>query len=60
MTYDICHAKLYCNYSKKIVEYTKKIKNYISHVHISDTKGINGEGIQINEGDTDFYQSLKN
>ncbi len=55
MTYDICHAKLYCNYSKKdIVEYTKKIKNYISHVHISDTRGINGEGVQINEGDTDF------
>ena len=27
-------------------------KNYISHVHISDTKGINGEEIQINDIDT--------
>ena len=63
MTYDICHAKLYCNYMKKdIVEYTKKIKKYISHVHISDTIGINGEGVQINEGDTDFlsiFQELE-
>ena len=63
ITYDICHAKLYCNYMKKdIVEYTKNIKKYISHVHISDTKGINGEGVQINEGDTNFlpiFQELK-
>ena len=55
MTYDICHAKLYCNHcNKDIVEYTKNIKKYIAHVHISDAKGINGEGVQINEGDTDF------
>ena len=60
ITYDVCHAKLYCNYMKKdIVEYTKKIKKYISHVHISDTKGINGEGVQINEGDTDFLPIFK-
>ena len=60
ITYDVCHAKLYCNYMKKdIVEYTKKIKNYISHVHISDTKGINGEGVQINEGDTNFLPIFK-
>lgn len=55
MTYDICHAKLYCNCCKKnIVDFTKKIKKYISHIHISDTEGINGEGVQIYEGDTDF------
>ena len=60
ITYDICHAKLYCNYMKKdIVEYTKNIKQYISHVHISDTKGINGEGVQINEGDTNFESIFK-
>lgn len=57
MTYDICHAKLYCNCcNKNIVNYTKKIKPYISHVHISDTRGINGEGVQIHEGDTNFKE----
>ena len=63
ITYDICHAKLFCNYfNKDIVDYTKKIKKYISHLHISDTRGINGEGVQINEGDTDFqpiFEELK-
>jgi sialic acid synthase SpsE/sugar phosphate isomerase/epimerase len=55
MTYDICHAKLYCNCcNKNIVDFTKNIKDYVSHVHISDTRGINGEGVQIYEGDTDF------
>jgi len=60
ITYDICHAKLHCNCcNKNIVEYTKKIKKYVSHVHISDTKGINGEGVQIFEGDTNFEPILK-
>jgi len=63
MTFDICHAKLYCNCcNKNINDYVKKIKNYVSHVHISDTQGINGEGIQIYEGDTDFkpiFEELK-
>lgn len=55
MTYDICHAKLYCNCcNKNIIDFTKKIKKYVSHVHISDTQGINGEGVQIHEGDTNF------
>jgi len=63
MTFDICHAKLYCNCCKKnIIDFTKKIKKYVSHVHISDTQGINGEGIQIHEGDTNFkpiFEELK-
>ena len=63
ITFDICHAKLYCNScNKDINDYTKKIKNYISHVHISDTQGINGEGIQIYKGDTNFkpiFEELK-
>ena len=60
ITYDICHASLYCNFVKKdIVDYTKKIKPYISHIHISDTIGINGEGVQINEGETTFLPIFK-
>jgi N-acetylneuraminate synthase len=55
MTYDICHAALHCNESSKdLLEYTKKIKNYVSHLHISDATGINAEGVQVGEGDVDF------
>lgn len=55
ITYDLCHAKLYCNCcNKNIIDFTKKVKKYVSHMHISDTQGINGEGVQIYEGDTNF------
>ena len=27
---------------------------YVAHVHISDAVGLNGEGLQIYEGDVDF------
>ena len=55
MTYDICHAKLYCNdYGVDLLDYTKSIKNYISHLHISDALGVNAEGLQIGTGEIDF------
>ena len=53
--YDISHSKLYCNSSKKdLFEELKIIKKYIRHVHISDARGVDGEGIQIGEGEIDF------
>jgi sialic acid synthase SpsE/sugar phosphate isomerase/epimerase len=60
MTYDICHAKLYCNdYGVDLMDYTKSIKNYISHLHISDALGINAEGLQIGTGEIDFESLFK-
>lgn len=55
MTFDICHAQLYCKYAGiSLVEYTKIIEPYIRHVHLSDAEGIAGEGVQIGEGELDF------
>ena len=55
MTFDICHAQLYCKYAGiGLVDYTKIILPYIRHVHISDAHGIDGEGVQIGEGELDF------
>ena len=55
MTYDICHAKLYCNdYGIDLLEYTRSVKDYISHLHISDALGVNAEGLQIGTGEVDF------
>ena len=55
MTYDICHAQLYCNlFNIDINQYTKDIMPIVSHVHISDAYGTNGEGVQIGEGCMDF------
>jgi sialic acid synthase SpsE/sugar phosphate isomerase/epimerase len=55
MTYDICHAFLYCqNHGKDIVEYTKTVMPIAKHIHISDAYGINGEGLQIGAGEMDL------
>tara|TARA_R110001583_G_scaffold96366_1_gene240553 strand:+ start:1178 stop:3085 length:1908 start_codon:yes stop_codon:yes gene_type:complete len=55
MTYDICHAKLQCNLEKiTLTEYTKQVMPYVAHMHISDATGLNGEGIQMFEGEIDF------
>lgn len=63
MTYDVCHAFLYCqNHKKDLVEYTKTVMPIASHLHISDAKGINGEGLQIYEGDMNFdtlFEAMK-
>lgn len=55
MTFDICHAQLYCKFAGiDLVEYAKIVLPYIRHVHISDAHGIDGEGVQIGEGELDF------
>ena len=35
-------------------EYAEQVMPYVAHVHISDAVGLNGEGVQINEGEVDF------
>ena len=55
MTFDICHAQLYCKFAGiSLVDYAKIVLPYIRHVHISDAHGTDGEGVQIGEGELDF------
>ena len=55
MTFDICHAQLYCkSCDQDLVEYARQVKPFVSHLHISDATGIGGEGVQIHEGEVDF------
>ena len=61
MTYDVCHAQLFCNHQKTSLEdYTKKVMSHVSHLHISDAHGIDGEGLQIGEGCIDFDKFFNN
>lgn len=60
ITYDICHASLYCNeFDIDLADYTKEIMPFVKHIHISDAYGNNGEGVQIGEGSIDFDKVLK-
>ena len=52
---DISHAKLACNQFKwSLKEYVEKVGPYSAHLHIADSSGVDGEGLQIGTGDIDF------
>jgi len=55
MCFDLSHSQLMCNHFKQdIYEFTKKIAPITAHIHMGDAKGVNGEGLQIGDGDIDF------
>jgi sialic acid synthase SpsE/sugar phosphate isomerase/epimerase len=61
--FDTSHSKLYCNWADvDFYEQTKVILPYVSHLHLSDASGLDGEGLQVGEGTIDwvkFFQSAK-
>ena len=57
MCFDVSHTMLTCNYFKQdFYEFAKKIAPYTAHIHMGDAKGLNGEGLQIGEGEIDFVK----
>ena len=53
--FDLSHAALYCNAkNKSLFQYVETVYPYIRHVHFADGYGLDGEGVQIGEGDIDF------
>jgi sialic acid synthase SpsE/sugar phosphate isomerase/epimerase len=55
MCFDVSHSYLACNHSgEDFYEFTKKISPFIAHIHFGDAKGLNGEGLQIGQGEIDF------
>ena len=52
---DISHAMLACNYYKWDLEsYIIKLSKFTSHIHFSDSYGVDGEGVQFGEGELDL------
>jgi N-acetylneuraminate synthase len=53
---DISHTKLACNYLRLSFQQTlEQLLPCTAHLHIADARGVDGEGLQIGEGDIDFY-----
>ncbi|RJQ56551.1 MAG: N-acetylneuraminate synthase [Desulfobacteraceae bacterium] len=53
--FDLSHAALYCNAKEKdLAAYIRTVKPFIRHIHFADAYGLDGEGVQIGEGDIDF------
>ena len=57
MCFDTSHSRLTCNhFGLNFYEFAKKIAPYSAHLHLGDAKGLNGEGLQIGEGEIDFHR----
>ena len=55
MCFDISHSSLTCNhFSYDFYDFCEKVAPHTSHLHLGDARGVNGEGLQIGEGDIDF------
>ena len=55
MCFDVSHTSLTCNYyGLNFFDFVEKIAPFSAHLHLGDSKGVNGEGLQIGEGDIDF------
>ena len=40
-------------------EFIEDVAPFTAHIHLGDAKGLNGEGLQINQGEIDFEKLLK-
>ena len=52
---DISHSRLAANFLKEsFKDFIDIVAPHIAHLHIVDAKGVDGEGVQIGEGEIDF------
>ncbi len=52
---DISHSKLAANYAKRpFSEYVELLAPHAQHLHLVDSVGVDGEGVQIGEGEIDW------
>jgi N-acetylneuraminate synthase len=55
MCFDTSHTRLTCNhFGIDFYDFAKKIAPLSAHLHLGDALGLNGEGLQVGEGDIDF------
>jgi len=54
---DVSHSKLACNHARSSFKaFLDEVAPHAAHLHIVDASGVDGEGLQIGEGDVDFLQ----
>lgn len=54
---DISHAQLHCTHrGTDLLSFVRRVKPFIRHLHVADAHGVDGEGVQIGEGEVPFEQ----
>jgi N-acetylneuraminate synthase len=57
MCFDISHTRLTSNhFGVDFYDISRRIAPLAAHLHLGDARGLNGEGLQIGEGDIDFVR----
>ena len=57
MCFDVSHTRLTCNhFGLDFYDFAEKIAPFTAHLHLGDAKGLNGEGLQVGEGEIDFVR----
>lgn len=57
MCFDVSHSRLTCNYfGINFYDFCGRMAPHTAHIHMGDARGVNGEGLQIGEGDIDFQR----
>jgi sialic acid synthase SpsE/sugar phosphate isomerase/epimerase len=57
MCFDVSHTRLTSNhFGIDFYEFAEKIAPFSAHLHLGDAKGLNGEGLQVGEGEIDFVR----
>jgi N-acetylneuraminate synthase len=52
---DVSHSKLACNHLHlSFSHFLERILPFTAHLHLADAAGVDGEGLQIDEGDVDW------
>jgi N-acetylneuraminate synthase len=52
---DTSHAQLACaHFGWSLGDYCRTVGRHVSHLHLADALGVDGEGLQIGEGEIDF------
>lgn len=57
MCFDVSHSRLTCNhFSQDFYDFSTLIAPLSAHLHLGDAEGLNGEGLQVGEGEIDFVR----
>lgn len=52
---DVSHSKLACNHMRwSFHEFLETVGPWTAHLHMADAAGVDGEGLQVGEGDVDW------